>query len=70
MTEAKQFWSKIWERREHNRRVEWINNMEKELQGLEKGHNAKIYLNSLRATFKKVPNWKTPGHDVIYGYWF
>ena len=30
--EAKQFWSKIWERIEHNRKAEWINNMGKELQ--------------------------------------
>ena len=32
--ETKQFSSKIWERREHNRKAEWISNMEKELQGL------------------------------------
>ena len=28
--EAKQFWSKIWERTEHNRKTECINNLEKE----------------------------------------
>ena len=32
--EIKQFWSKIWEQKEYIRKVEWINNMEKELQGL------------------------------------
>ena len=40
--------------------------MEKELRGLKKGLKAKINLNSLRATHKKVPNWKTPGHDGIH----
>ena len=24
--EIKQFWSNIWERKEHNRKVDWINN--------------------------------------------
>ena len=47
--EAKLFWSKIWERRDHNRTAEWINNMEKYLQGREEGPKAKIHVDSLRA---------------------
>ena len=50
---AKQFWNKIWERREHNRRAEWISNMGKELEGLKGGPKAKIQFNSLRTTLKK-----------------
>ena len=42
--------------------------MGKEFKGLE--DRPKARLNSLRATVKKVPNWKTPGHDGIHGYWF
>ena len=34
--EANLFWNKIWDRRNHNRKLEWIINMEKDLQGLEK----------------------------------
>ncbi len=26
-------------------------------------------LDSQRATLKKIPNWKTPDHDGIYGFW-
>ena len=44
--------------------------MEKELQGLEEGPKAKMHLDSLRTTLKKVTISKTPGHDAIYGYWF
>ena len=44
--------------------------MEKELRGLEEEARAKIQLNSLRATLKKVPYWKTPYHDGIHGIWF
>ena len=59
----KQFWIKIWRRNEHNRKVEWINSMEKELKEFEEGPEAKIHVKSIRTTLKKVPNWKTPGHD-------
>ena len=37
--------------------------MEKDVEELEEGPNAKINFDSLRATLKKVPNWKIPGHD-------
>ena len=66
--EAKQFWSKMWKGRDHNWKAEWRTNMEKELQALEKGSKAKILLDSLRATLKKVPNWKKPGHEGIHGF--
>ena len=46
-----------------------ISNVRKQLQGLEEERQAKIHLNLLRATLKKVPNWKTPGQYVIHGYW-
>ena len=39
--------------RDHNGKVKWINNIEKELDRLEERLKAKIRLDSLRATFKK-----------------
>ena len=56
--------------REHNREAKWISNTEKELEGLEKGPNMKMHINSLRATLKKIPNWKTSDHDGIHRFWF
>ena len=35
--ETKQFWTKIWQPREHNEKVKWINNMTKELEDLKEG---------------------------------
>ena len=61
--ETKLFWSKIWERKEHNRKVEWINCIEKELEGVEKGPETILHLESLREILKTVMNWKVPGHD-------
>ena len=51
--EAKQFWSKIWEQKEHNRRAKVINNIEKELRGFKEGSEADILV-MVRATIKKV----------------
>ena len=42
--------------------------MGKELQGFEEIPKPKIHLNSLRATFIKVLNWKQPGHDIIHAF--
>ena len=53
-----------------NKKIEWINHMGKELQELKEGLEADIHLGSLRASLKKVPNRKTPGHDGIRGFWF
>ena len=54
-----------WEQKEHNRKAEWINNIDKELQRLKKGSEAIIHLELLRATLKKEHKWEIPGHDGI-----
>ena len=45
-------------RKKNITKTEWMNNMGKELQELEEGRE------SLRATLKKVPKWKTPSLDA------
>ena len=45
----------------------WINNMEQESQGLEEGPKAPLFKQS---NIQKVPSWKTPGYDDIYGFRF
>ena len=49
----KLFWIRIWELKDHNRKIEEMNNMEQELQGLEEGTETIIHLLSIRATLKK-----------------
>ena len=29
-----------------------------------------IHIDLLKTTLKRIPNWKTPGHDRIHGFWF
>ena len=60
----------IWQPREHNEKAERINNMTKELKGLEEGSKAEIHIDLLKTTLDKISNWKTPVHDGIYGFWF
>ena len=54
----------------HNERAEWINNITRELEGVEDGPKAEIYINLLKTTLKRMPNWKMPGHDGIHSFWF
>ncbi len=56
--------------KKHNEKVEWINNMTRELEGLKDSPKAEIHTDLLKTTLKKVSNWKTPGHDGIHGFWF
>ena len=39
--------------------------MGKKLKGNQEAPKTKIHLDSLRATLKNVPNWKTPGTGGI-----
>ena len=54
--EAKRFWRKIWEQKDHNKKAERINNMETEMQMLEEGTQVNIHPNELKATLKKIAN--------------
>ena len=50
---GKRFWSKIWERKDHNKKAEWTNNMETELRILEEGPQVNIHTDGLKATLQK-----------------
>ena len=68
--EARRFWSKISERRDHNKKAEWINNMETELRMLEESPQVNIHPDGLKATLTKITNWKTPDLDGIHRFLF
>ena len=54
----------------HSDNAEWINNITRELEGLEEGPKTEIHIDLLKTTLKRISNWKTPGHDGIHGFWF
>ena len=66
--ETEQFWTKIWESKKHNENAEWINNITRELEGLEEGPEMDIHVDLLKTTLKRISNWKAPGHDGTHGF--
>ena len=70
--ETERFWTKIWQQQKktHNEKAEWINNMTRDLEGLEEDLKAEIHIDLLKTTLKKISNWKTPSHGGIHGFWF
>ena len=64
------FWKKIWQLKKHNENAEWINNITRELEGLEESPKMKIHIDLLKITLKRISNCKTPDHDGIHGFWF
>ena len=61
--ETERFWTKIWQLKKHNENDEWINNITRELEGLEEGPKTEIHIDLLKTTLKRIPIWKAPGHD-------
>ena len=68
--ETERFWRKLWEPKKHNENTEWINNITRELDGLEEGPKMEIHVDLLKTTLKIISNWKAPRHDGIHGFWF
>ena len=44
--------------------------METELRMFEGGPQVNIRTDRLKATFKKIANWKSPDLDGMHGFWF
>ena len=66
--ETEQFWTKMWQPKKHNKNAEWINNITRELEGLEEGPETEILVDLLKTTLKRISNCETPGHDGIHGF--
>ena len=61
---------RFWEPKKHNENGDWINNITRELDGLEEGPKMEMHVDLLKTTLKRISNWKAPGHDGIHGFWF
>ena len=68
--ETERFWTKIWQPKKHNENAVGINNITRELERLKEGPITEIHIDLLKTTLKRIPNWKTPGHGGIHGFWF
>ena len=48
----------MWQWKDHNKKAEWINNMETELRILEEGPKVEIHPDTLKAILKKYQTGK------------
>ena len=68
--ETERFRTKIWQPKKHNKNAEWINNITRELEGLEGGPKMEIHVDLHKTKLKTILNRKVPGHDEIHGFLF
>ena len=54
--ETERFGTKIWQPKKHNEKAEGINNMTRELEGLEGDPKVEIHSDLLKTTLKNISN--------------
>ena len=56
--ETERFWTETRQPKKQNEKVEWINNMTREVEGFEEGSKAEIHIDLPKTTLKKYQNGK------------
>ena len=68
LKESKMFWGDIWsESVDHNRNAKWFRNLQKEVN-VTKQEKVDITKESLKKILGRMPNWKSPGPDLVQGF--
>ena len=67
--ESKQFWGKIWSQSaDHKKGAKWLQNLRNEVN-VEKQEKIDITTGCLKKILGRTPNWKSPGLDLVQGFW-
>ena len=67
--ESKKFWGDIWsESVDHNRDAKWLKDLQSEVN-VTKQEKVDITKESLKKILGRMPNWKSPGPDLVQGFW-
>ena len=67
--ESKKFWGDIWsEYLDHNRDVKCLKDLQSEVNVV-KQENVNITKESLKKILVRMLNWKSPGPDLVHGFW-
>ena len=67
--ESKEFWGNIWSQpADHKKDAKWLQDLRSEVnvKGQEK---VVITTGSLKKILGRMPNWKSPGPDLVQGFW-
>ena len=68
--ESRELWNGIWGKSiKHNDNAEWLKQLERDLNNVEKQDNVEITAASVKKQLKKMASWKSPGPDGLHGYW-
>ena len=68
--ESRRFWSDIWDQAvTHRESTDWLRKVENELGELTVQDDIHIEIKKVRKQIRKMPNWKSPGSDVVQRYW-
>ena len=67
--ESKQFWEDIWGKSvSHNRDAKWLKDLQSEVS-VTKQEKVDITKESLKKIIGRMPNWKSPGPNLVQEFW-
>ena len=67
--ESKQFWGNIRSQSaDHMKDAKWLQDLRKEVN-VKKQEQIDITAGSLKKILGRMPNWKSPGLDLVQGFW-
>ena len=67
--ESKQFWGNIWSQSaDHKKDAKWLQDLQSEVN-VKKQEKIDITTGSLKKILDRMPNWKSPGPDLVQGFW-
>ena len=65
--QSKQFWGNIWSQSaDHKKDANWLQDLQSEVN-VKKQENIDITTGSLTKIIGRMPNWKSPGPDLVQG---
>ena len=66
--ESKQFWGNIWSQStDHKKDAKWLQDLRSEVNV--RKPEIDITTGSLKKILGRMPNWKSPGPDLVQGFW-
>ena len=67
--ESKQFWGNIWSQSaDYKKDAKWLQGLRSEIN-VKKQEQIDITTGSLKKILGRMPNWKSPGPDLVQGFW-
>ena len=66
--ESKQFWGNIWSQSADHKDAKWLQDLRSEVN-VKKQETIDITTESLKKILGRMPNWKSPGPDLVQGFW-